>query len=1199
MICRKCGAEISDNSIRCKNCGIKVNMYCPSCQTLNRFGEKYCVNCGFELLLSCNVCSATNIYYADNCRKCHSALTKDIKQTPQNLNDFQVVESFSSDEANYATKEVSSPIKVINDLEENGLPVIDKTQPSYCENNIENIFNADVENKSQQNTEEEIILNKSQEFDNSLGFDDLLLVEENNEEINSPDLEQNELPQSDNFDDNDILNEFESVDVLECETLLENEDKEENIQNENSQIEEEKINTQSDNDIEQDSENNVLLDEDEQIENEKSIDNSEEVKNFGNELEEDVDSIFRLEVQPEAVVKISNIIKNSLQKHIIAVTGPEGSGKSAILKQTSEYLVEKGYLSLYGSCNQLVKITSFGFFQDVFLRLMGFPPYTTDAKTFMIDFKKSSFSKAFSFLSEKELRIFLNILYPSLKDVFDNIIVNKMKIFSILEKIIKSFLKNNNVLILIDNFELLDGASYDFIVYMMQQGFFNNRVKLLVASIGNKDIKNCFELSSEEEKLFETINIEKLNKQELLERVERTALIRLENVLREEEINELVIKSDGNAIRMEQEIALLIDTGYLEIKDGRVIVNPQNKPSNSPKTFEELIKQRINVNSPSIKNVLFMAAIMGYRFAIEILKQAVSMPEGQAEQTIKFLIQNNFIQNVDSYTCEFKSLTIWELIYKEAKEDLFYKENAKKLYNTLKPLTLSSNLLQLISCEEALSGLEEFNIWNKTANLTARLGDTNLYVIVIKKCLELMGKNDIPDSEKIKQIKYEEMGKLLCEKSPNEAFKCLSTVLYSYIKEADIKKIIDISSYFVKSCYLTGRFLGVVEAVDEVLKSLKVPEINASALDIALIKTRKLNALLNIGNCEQIINIAEEEIIPEIDKNIENNQIDNDYKNIILNAWFNTKIILAKAYAIQGNSKVNKVISDINGAIDKYNYNSEYYRLNARIIEALGKTIEGDIHKSNEILNNISIEYQTKVMEPSLLAWWNLVNIANRILTKQFENLKNDLYELGVFSNNINEHFIKNIVKLILGFILKQEGDLKKAEEIYNEQIEYFAKEKIAIGALLTWALMVRKYIDDGDVDKAQENAVRSLAIAQSPKINNYLFTIYFQKLLAEIYLDKGDFAAVKMYLEKSIVIAKQFNLKYQLIGLYIDYAKYMQAMMKSMKIYSTVNVTVVNDAYQKAVLLAKETAIQSIIESALKEYSGFKTFCQLNSIEL
>ena len=92
---------------------------------------------------------------------------------------------------------------------------------------------------------------------------------------------------------------------------------------------------------------------------------------------------------------------------------------------------------------------------------MGFPPYINNIHTFLRDFKKSKFSQIFNFLDNNELNIFLNIFYPSVTDTFENILFNKQEIFLVLEKVIKSFLVNSNILITIDNFELLDGASYD------------------------------------------------------------------------------------------------------------------------------------------------------------------------------------------------------------------------------------------------------------------------------------------------------------------------------------------------------------------------------------------------------------------------------------------------------------------------------------------------------------------------------------------------------------------------------------------------------------------------------------------------------------------------------------------------------------------------------------------------------------------
>ena len=128
---------------------------------------------------------------------------------------------------------------------------------------------------------------------------------------------------------------------------------------------------------------------------------------------------------------------------------------------------------------------------------------------------------------------------------------------------------------------------------------------------------------------------------------------------------------------------------------------------------------------------------------------------------------------------------------------------------------------------------------------------------------------------------------------------------------------------------------------------------------------------------------------------------------------------------------------------------------------------DGSTDDSVEILNTITNRYKHKAMDTYLLAEWNLINVINRVYANQQEDLKADLFEIAAFTNNINEHFIKNIVKLILGSVIQNEGNTSKALAIYNEQITYFAKEKVAIGALLSWALIVKSSIKSGDIEKA------------------------------------------------------------------------------------------------------------------------------------
>lgn len=1141
MICRKCGAELPNNTIRCSNCGIKVNMYCPECKTLNAFGSMSCKNCGFELIKICPACGSKNIYSANECRKCHFSLETSKKTITKKNSAIEVVQSYSSEQTSFIK---DNNIQNQNDFS-NSIPVVsqDSFQVPITEDN-EKIFQVAEENNTK--------IQETEEIQNTLPDNKSDLI--NNEPIN--------------------IQEIFGEDV-EINPIVETENEEE-----------------------------YQVESDNETQNEEPITEDESKEEITNNTDEElnIEKSDKIDIQKDSVEKAIHLIKHSITKHIIAVNGEEGSGKSAVLKQTSNYLSRNGFLSLYGSCTPLIQITSFGFFQDAFLRLMGFPPYINNKESFINDFKNSNFANPFQYLNDSELNLFLNLFYPSQTSKFENILDNKKNMFSILEKVIKALLENNNLIITIDNFELLDGASYDFIIHMLKKGYFTNRLKLLVAYQENKAIQSYFDIDDDNESIFETILIKKFNKEELMYAVNKSTNVYWNQFLPEEIINELVQKANGNAIKMEQQIAFLFDKGYVELNNNIISVKEEKKPSSIPSSFEELIKIRLNSLSPNTKNVLFMAAIMGFRFSTNILCVSANLPIKKSEEILDQLMQELFIEYVDSYTCEFKSLTLWKLIYNEAKSDLLYKENSERLYNSLKPLILSSNLQKLISCTEALSKNEAFEIWENTAKLTAKLGDTNLYIISKKQCLKLLEECDFENSESIKYKIYEEIGKLLYEKSPQEAVTYLANVLDIELKNSNTKKIIDLSGYFIKSCYLTGNYFGANEAADAVLSNIINNNIEASQLEIALIKTRKLKALLSIGNSEQIINLVKEEIISEIEDGLLLKDIDSKFKNLIINAWFTSKIALAKAYAIQGNNKVFEIINEVKESINKYNYNSMYYSTQIYIIDAFYSTLTGNINKSVNILNDISDKYTNRQLQPNLLAEWNLVNIINRVMSGQDENLKVDLFELAAFTNNINEPFIKNIIKLILGYILKEEGNTAKALEIFNEEITYFAKEKLAIGALLSWALIVQITMNSDsqeDIENALNTATKALEIAQSSKINNYFFILYFQKYIAEIYEKKQDFIAAKMYLEKAILIAKQFNLTYQLIELYMSYAKYIENVMKSTQSYTTENTNIVIDMYNKAYDYAQELNLDDMTEKASRERSAFKTFCQLHSVEV
>ena len=76
--------------------------------------------------------------------------------------------------------------------------------------------------------------------------------------------------------------------------------------------------------------------------------------------------------------------------------------------------------------------------------------------------------------------------------------------------------------------------------------------------------------------------------------------------------------------------------------------------------------------------------------------------------------------------------------------------------------------------------------------------------------------------------------------------------------------------------------------------------------------------------------------------------------------------------------------------------------------------------------------------------------------------------------------------------MLTDKNESKKALEILEEQVAYFAKEKVATGVLLCWYLIAEIKLVISGTQFALDIANKALDIAQGPNINNYYFIAFF-----------------------------------------------------------------------------------------------------------
>ena len=651
---------------------------------------------------------------------------------------------------------------------------------------------------------------------------------------------------------------------------------------------------------------------------------------------------------------------------------------------------------------------------------------------------------------------------------------------------------------------------------------------------------------------------------------------------------QLFENSSGNAAVLEQMVNFLID---YENKN-------KTYPPAVPKTFREIIEARMNLlkqDNLMAFQVLSATAILGIKFYPTLLKEIFDNSEEEILTILELLQKSGFIIQSNEFAYTFKNSMVWSGILELIKKDEHFTTIAEKAFEVYSKYTLSATSMLAVIAQHLDQKLTAFNIWTENIKIASYIGDTNLYIISQKQGLTLIDNLETVDVALIKGNIYERLGKLLAKSNPKEALEYLPTAIANARGKDDVFKEIELTGYLANCCISLGDYFATIECIDTVIERID----DQFDLEIAMLKSRKLDALLNIGNSGQIINLADNEIMPVFEKYINAKPHKNISIQSLYGAWLKTYLTLANALVFQGNNRSFEVLATLFDLFQKNNFDDQLFICKAKLSLAFANTIKGDVEASESILEEIIKLYKTDIMDNEAISRWNLINILNNFTHKKYTGLREELFQVVTFANNVNDNFTKNILKTLLGKIFKDEENAKQAVQIYGEQITYFAKEKNAMGALLTWYLIAEADLIIEGPEKSLEVAQKALDVAQSPKINNYLFIALYNKIIAEAYMAKSDYESAKVYIEKAIMVARKFELLDLLSKLYLLYGKYLQdiALVKS---DSQVDYVMgASNMYKKALLISQTIKNEYLTKKVEKAKAVLNSFCQLNGIIL
>ena len=434
----------------------------------------------------------------------------------------------------------------------------------------------------------------------------------------------------------------------------------------------------------------------------------------------------------------------------------------------------------------------------------------------------------------------------------------------------------------------------------------------------------------------------------------------------------------------------------------------------------------------------------------------------------------------------------------------------------------------------------------------------------------------------LQQEALEKIAKLIYKQEPEKAKRYFNAPIVTARENSDIVKLIDLCGYMIKICYQLSDYNGVCETVDMIINAA---DDEISPLEKSLVLSRKLNALFYEGNCEEGINLANNDIIPTLEEELAKNN-DPEFSQSLFTTWFDTSMALVKLYALQGNSKSIEIVENTAEILQMNNIEDIVYTIKLSLARAFALTVIGKIQESVNLLK--SIEQIPDYDNPQFILERNLIFSLNLVFANVTDGLREILFEYAKYSENENDKFGKHIYKLMLAWLTYAEGEYVKANNIFDEELTFYAQEKIVTGALISWLFIAKNALAIAGVESAEHVAMKALEVAQNPKFSQYHVTVYLQKLVAEINLAKGDASAAKMYLEKGMLIAKQFGIDLAQIELYRTYVKFLENTLSQAKGADRADIiNKIESTYKSILQDAEKLKVPGLTESVKKDYDA------------
>lgn len=513
----------------------------------------------------------------------------------------------------------------------------------------------------------------------------------------------------------------------------------------------------------------------------------------------------------------------------------------------------------------------------------------------------------------------------------------------------------------------------------------------------------------------------------------------------------------------------------------------------------DLLNMRLEYLDEQTRYVLYLASILGEKFAVNLLMALAQMEESEFNETLTTLFNHGFLLPDAVNTGRFRHGLIWQVVYTNIDPALrvqMHQLVSETLENDFNRGMTVNPLLIAYHSENGSLPNRALNFWNLAGIYAGQVGSLAGMNMAMFRALSLLretASQPLPSQELALRI-VENLGIFNLEEDPDLASSLLEWVFYYRKPEGDVAKLIEPLGFLASAYENKGNFSKALLMLD---KTLSFIDPKLYPLEAASLQINRMEYLYTLGRLQQARELMETVIEPVAQRQGQSAQAGNFIESFLQARLLKSQILLAQCD--------NAAFSIIEGALPQTRERQmEGLSLALQLVHSQLLLRNGQYEACNREADGLLSAIESMEDSDWFLAQWGLLAIMYHCELEDWNSASQLVLTVISKSEGVRDYFTWVAAQEYAGYISGKLGKIKEARQLIEQAIGLSSDYRFASAALLGWRFLADFELSCGNLEVAHEIATKALEVANKPDIRNTYESLMLTLVSARSLMAQG-----------------------------------------------------------------------------------------------